>query len=126
MIELIRLERAGGAHLIIIMIVYMMRKGSTEDVSRVVEFIIDTFSKEIGESAMNIAEQLREKGRQEGRQEGMQAGERTLLLRQLRRRFKILPSAYEKRIEAADAETLLKWGEQVLDAQSLDEIFNQH
>ncbi len=67
-------------------------------------------------------------GRQEGIEEGIEKGrvegEATLLLRLLERRFGPLPAAMRQRIAAANAETLLVWGERVLDAKSLDEIFS--
>ena len=36
-----------------------------------------------------------------------------------------LPDAIQQRIEAADADTLLRWSERVLTAQTLDEVLNQ-
>ena len=70
-------------------------------------------------------------GRQEGIEEGIEKGmekdrvegEATLLLRLLERRFGPLPAAIRQRVAAADAETLLAWGERVLDADSLDEVW---
>ncbi len=64
----------------------------------------------------------REEGRQEGRQEGLQRGEVRILTAQLRLRFGDLPAAVHQRIEAADADTLLRWSERVLTAATLDEI----
>ena len=65
----------------------------------------------------------RQEGRQEGQQEGRQEGEAALLLRLLERRFGPLPPAMRQRITAANDETLLLYGERLLDAKSLDEIF---
>ena len=45
------------------------------------------------------------------------------LLRLLERKFHSLPESARQRIAAADAETLLVWGERVLDAKSLDEVW---
>lgn len=64
-----------------------------------------------------------QKGLQEGLQEGRQEGEATLLVRLLTRKFGEVPASYRKRIQYADAETLLVWGEQILDAQTFDEVF---
>ena len=55
--------------------------------------------------------------------EGLVEGEATLLLRLLERKFHLLPESARQRIAAADAETLLVWGERVLDAKSLDEVW---
>ena len=62
-------------------------------------------------------------GRLEGRVEGCVEGEAVMLLRLLDRKFHPLPESARQRIAAADAETLLVWGERVLDASSLDEVW---
>ena len=70
-------------------------------------------------------EEGRKEGREEGRQEGRQEGEATLLLRLLRRKFGALDPATEERVNSADAEQLLEWGERVLTANTLDEVFDR-
>jgi len=45
-------------------------------------------------------------------------------MRQLKHRFPVIPEAYQEYIEKADMETLLKWGEKLLEAKTLEEIFN--
>jgi predicted transposase/invertase (TIGR01784 family) len=67
----------------------------------------------------------RVEGRFEGRLEGRVEGEAALLLRLLERRFGPLPESARQRIAAADAETLLVWGERVLDARALEEIWER-
>jgi len=62
-------------------------------------------------------------GLEKGVRKGRIEGEATLLLRQLDRRFGPLPINVKQRIASTDAETLLIYGERVLDAQSLDEVF---
>ena len=57
----------------------------------------------------------------EGRVEGRVEGEAVMLLRLLDRKFHPLPESARQRIAAA--ETLLVWGERVLDASSLDEVW---
>ena len=57
-----------------------------------------------------------------GHREGIQLGEARILTAQLRLRFGDLPVAVQQRIEAADADTLLRWSERVLTAQSLEEV----
>jgi hypothetical protein len=61
-----------------------------------------------------------EKGRQEGRQEG----EAALLKRQLARRFGTLPDAVQVRLTTATIDQLEEWAIKVLDAESLDEVFD--
>jgi predicted transposase/invertase (TIGR01784 family) len=73
-----------------------------------------------------IAEHFRQEGMQRGMQQGFHAGEVALLLRQLEHRFHKIPAPYQKLIEEAQAETLLKWGERLLDAKKLEDVFNQH
>lgn len=60
---------------------------------------------------MTLAEQLRTEG------------EQVLLMKQLHHRFSTLPQDYEIRIKNARAEELLRWGERILDAKSLEEVF---
>lgn len=75
--------------------------------------------------------ELREEGRLLGRQEGIkegikegeQKGEAALLLRQLERKFGRLDSKTRRRVRGADAERLLDWGERVLTAERLEDVF---
>jgi hypothetical protein len=48
---------------------------------------------------------------------------RALLLRQLTRRFDTLPDVWAARVASGSADDLECWGERLLDAASLDEIF---
>jgi predicted transposase/invertase (TIGR01784 family) len=57
------------------------------------------------------------------REEGRQEGEARLMLRQLRLKFGPLESEIEDRVRSADAERLLEWGERVLTAESLQDVF---
>lgn len=50
-------------------------------------------------------------------------GRRDLLLRQMERRFGPLMGRDRERVDAADSERLLDWGERILTAGSLEEIF---
>jgi hypothetical protein len=64
-----------------------------------------------------------ERGRQEGRHEGRREGEARLLLGQLERKFGAVAPGVRTRVETADAELLLRWGERLLDAERLEEVF---
>lgn len=55
---------------------------------------------------------------------GMQQGERLLLQRLLARRFGVLTAEHVARIAVATPFQLETWGDRVLDAQSLDEVFD--
>ena len=62
-------------------------------------------------------------GRQQGLQEGRQQGEASLLLRLLTRKFGPIDEPTRARVLAADAEQLLVWGERVLSAETLGDVF---
>ena len=73
---------------------------------------------EISAGAKAMATSAAEKLIRQGRQEG----HRSMLLRQLTRRFGKLPAATEERIEHATPKQLVRWIDRVLDAPTLDEI----
>lgn len=73
----------------------------------------------LAESIDRWNRELREEGRREGRQE---EGAR-LVLRQLRLKFGPLDPEFEERVRSADPDRLLEWGERVLTAESLQDIF---
>lgn len=62
-------------------------------------------------------------GRMEGRMEGQVEGEAILLMRLLERRFGSLSIDVKQRIVSTDAETLLIYGDRILDAKTLDDVF---
>jgi predicted transposase/invertase (TIGR01784 family) len=60
---------------------------------------------------------------EDGRKEGRQEGEADLVLRQLRLKFGPLEPDVEDRVRSADADRLLEWGERILTAESLQDVF---
>jgi hypothetical protein len=64
-----------------------------------------------------------DKGIAQGIDKGIAQGEALLLQRLLARRFGPLPSAVVAQLGAATTEQLERWGDRVLDAASLDEVF---
>ena len=70
-----------------------------------------------------LTERLLNEGMQKGRQEGRQEGELNVLLRQLTRRFGTLDPATEQRLQQASSDDLERWADNILDAESLDEVF---
>jgi hypothetical protein len=60
---------------------------------------------------------------QRGLAKGIEKGEALLLQRLLVRRFGVLPATILKQIAHATTDQLELWGDRVLDAQSLDEVF---
>ena len=67
---------------------------------------------------------LQLEARLEGRVEGRQQGESTLLHRQLKKRFGELPQSVVTLLQTAQTGQLESWAEQLLDATSLDEMFD--
>jgi hypothetical protein len=51
-------------------------------------------------------------------------GQCIILMNQLKYRFPDIPEKYQKYIQEADGETLLKLGKKLLEAKSLEEVFN--
>jgi predicted transposase YdaD len=74
---------------------------------------------EAEEVFMSTADTLRA----EGRAEGEAKGAAHVLVRQLTRRFGVLPDEARQRIDAAPLEQLEAWSDRVLDATTLDEVF---
>ena len=60
---------------------------------------------------------------QRARDEGWREGARIVLERQLQRRFRLLSPRVAERLRRASADDLATWVDQVLDADSLDEVF---
>jgi predicted transposase/invertase (TIGR01784 family) len=65
-----------------------------------------------------------QEGREEGREEGRQQGEARVLLRLITRKFGPPSEAVREQIATADPETLLRWSERILIAQTLDEVLH--
>jgi predicted transposase YdaD len=64
------------------------------------------------------------KGEARGRQKGRQEGEAALLQRLLERRYGPLSEPQRLRLQTADADTLLRWGERIFQAASVDEVLS--
>ena len=79
-----------------------------------------------------VISRAREEGMQRGMQQGMEQGmqqgrvegERAVLERILRRRFGLLSPEVAERLGQASAADLETWAENVLDASTLDDVFN--
>ncbi len=72
----------------------------------------------LAESIDRWNREILEKGRQEG--------EAQMMLRLLRLKFGPLEPAIEERVRSADTDLLLEWGERVLTAQSLEDVFRRN
>lgn len=58
-----------------------------------------------------------------GLEEGILQGEVAMLIRLLTHKFGTIPAEYQKRIEDADAKSLLRWSENILEAKTLADVF---
>ncbi|WP_291321881.1 hypothetical protein [Desulfonatronospira sp.] len=63
-----------------------------------------------------------ERFREEGMQKGVQKGEAQLLIRQMSLKFGQIPEDKQRLVESADSESLIRWSERILTAQSLEEV----
>ena len=85
---------------------------------------VEEWSREIRKEArlMGLKEGL-QKGQRKGIEKGRQEGEAALLLRLLERKFGRLDAQTRRRVRGADAERLLDWGERMLTAERLEDVF---
>lgn len=67
-----------------------------------------------------------QRGLQQGIQQGIQQGEAAIILRVMQHRFGQIPKRYEQRIIQADANTLLTLSEKILEAESLEDLFEEN
>jgi len=88
------------------------------------ERVLRNLRAEWGKAMVSIvAQEWMAEGRVEGRAEGRTEGRSALLIRQLRHRYGDLPDGVLNAIAAADSDQLDEWGERLLDARSLQEVF---
>lgn len=73
--------------------------------------------------AQQWLEEGMEKGMEKGKAEGVAMGRADLLMRQVRKRFGDVSPQIEARVRAADVDTLDRWGDLILTAATLDELF---
>jgi hypothetical protein len=75
------------------------------------------------EAVMATADWLRAEGEAKGVAKGRADEAAVLLTRLLTRRFAIVPAETRERLDVASVEQLEDWCERVLDAETLDEVF---
>lgn len=81
-------------------------------------------AEETGDWTLDWTRRGMEEGRKVGLKEGRKEGETSILRRQLTLRFGPLPDWVDRRLSEASVETLELWGERILDAVSLEEVFD--
>ena len=92
-----------------------LEKRDIQDLSEVTQMLSDKIPQ--------WEQEFIEKGRKEGRKEGVEKGEAILLSRQLELKFGSLPDWAQAKIAEAHKESLENWGLKLLNASSLDEVF---
>ncbi len=86
---------------------------------RVLELIAFWFGPEV----RNVAKTTLETVREEGFKQGLERGSKALLERLLRAKFGAIPATIQARLDAAQGSDLERWGERILTASTLDEVF---
>jgi hypothetical protein len=79
--------------------------------------------KELTEVRAMLAETVAE-WQEEWKREGRKEGETNILLKLIELKFGKLSQEDRNSVQSADSETLLKWGDRILTADSLDELFS--
>jgi recombination-promoting nuclease RpnB len=127
-----QLVAAEADNYLLTMVKYAIEKSQIRDREAFYHWVQTHLSPPLETETMTLAEQLRQEGREEGREEVRalaeqlrREGEQTLLIKQLYRRFPSLNARYEDRIRNACTEELLLWGERILDANNIDEVFGK-
>lgn len=98
---------------------YLVKETEIKDGSLFIEIAQQCLSEDLREKAMTLSEWFEQRGEIKGEING----ERKLLLKLLQRKFGNLSPYHQLQLETADAEKLMYWGEAILDAKSLDEVF---
>ncbi len=81
---------------------------------------------EEAEIMSSFAERFIQQGLEQGQRQGKQEGEAAILLRLLQLKFGDVPEAVRRRIERADAQTLLEWSERVLTAAGIEQVIGDY
>jgi predicted transposase/invertase (TIGR01784 family) len=112
---------------IYVMLKYAIETAAISDKTAFFDFITASLPEEAQEGIMTLAEQLKAEGFNagihQGMQQGMQQGEHHLFIKLLKIKFTTVPENYLQKIDEADEDQLLLWGERLMKASSLQEIF---
>jgi predicted transposase/invertase (TIGR01784 family) len=111
------LEQSGdsGSSFIRIVLKYVLDGTEAEDKQVFIEAAREHLSPALGDEIMTLAQQFRLEGQHQG---GV-----TMMTTLLKHRFNQIPESYLARLEQADNNTLLTWSKKILDAKTLEEVF---
>jgi predicted transposase YdaD len=115
-------DAASGLEALSVMVRYLFEVSEHVTREAVTGMLRSALGEQADEVIMTIGQQLIEQGRKQGVEQGIEQGERKLLLRQLVRRFGELPEKVVDRVNAASVEELERWADQILDAESIDDV----
>ena len=109
------LEQSGvnGTSFIKNVLTYVLDATEADDKQVFIKAVREHLSPALGDEIMTLAQQFRLEG------------EATLMVAQLKYRFHQIPESYLTRIQPADSKTLLTWGQKILDAKTLEEVFGE-
>jgi len=103
---------------------YLSQGGNKLNSAQLTHAVQQTFER--GEAIMStIADEWIREGEQKGLLQGISQGELTLLKRQLTRRFGALPAWAEAKLNHAGQLQLEAWADRVLDAVTLESVFDE-
>lgn len=117
------LEQEDGSNYVIILLNYLITTAEIPNIETFVETVKEGLSASTGEIIMTIEEQLIERGIQKGMQKGILQCGHEVLMRQLKRKFLVVPENYRQRINQANETQIYDWSENLIDANTLDEVF---
>jgi len=138
-------ENPGKNHVISV-VKYLNEKSNIDDKPRFLTWVSQNLPPKLEKEIMTLAEQWRNEGLEEGMQQGiqrgmqqgiqrgmqqgiqrgMQQGERIFLKRMLEKRFGEIPMNYLKKIEDAGADNLLEFGDKLVTANTIEDIFESY
>ncbi len=107
------LEQNGdaGSSFIRIVLKYILDRTEAEDKQEFIKAVRKYLSPVFGDEIMTLAQQFRLEGQHQ------------MMTTLLKHRFNQIPESYLVRLDQADNDTLLIWSKKILDAKTLEEIF---
>lgn len=117
------LAEPGGAGALRAIFQYTLEVDSTLDEQRLIRAVGPILGRYGQEVTMATLRQVRQQGLEQGLEQGRQEGAALFLGRLLRLRFQSIPEAAARKLLAADAQQLERWGERVLTADSIAAVF---
>lgn len=119
--EMVKAEREGASNYLEILLEYFIRAGKSDQPRHIIDTVVKHVSKPLGDKIMTKT--ILEWWQEEAREEGEKKGESKMLRSQIQLKFGVVSPSYLEKIEKADCETLLKWGERILVAKNVEQIF---